>query len=121
MPSRALVSEKMAELLSAISHPQRIKLIEELYSGEKAVNTLKDIIGISHSSVSQHLSTLKAQKIVKSRKEKTRVFYCLTQPDLANWLLLGLVYIDGGMQTEQALRSAVKEARIIWGQLPENE
>lgn len=121
MPSRALVSEKMADLLGAISHPLRIRIIEELNAGEKDVSSLKLAINIRHSSVSQHLCILKAQKVVKSRKEGNRVFYSLTQPELANWLLLGLVYIDGGLESEQALRSAVSDARIKWRQLPENE
>ncbi len=120
MPARKLISEKMAEFLSAISHPHRIRIIEELHaSGEQDVNSLKTIIGTSHSTVSQHLSVLRAHKAVIGRREGNRIFYRLAQPELASWLLNGLVYIEGGLQSEQIIRSAVDEVRSIWSHLPE--
>lgn len=110
----------MAEFLSAISHPHRIRIIEELYTGEKDVNSLQTILGTSHSTVSQHLSVLKAQQIVKPRKEGNRAFYRLVQSGLANWLLQGLVYIGGGLQSEEMIRSAVAEVKTIWTHMDES-
>lgn len=115
MPSRELIAQKMAELLSAISNPYRIRIIEELSLGEKDVNTLQSILGISHSSVSQHLSVLHAKKAVSKRKDANHVYYRLTQDKLSNWLLEGLDYIEGGMQSDNEMRSAVNAARKIWG------
>lgn len=119
MPSRIIISEKMAEFLGAISHPHRIRIIEELYTGEQDVNSLQALLGTNHSTVSQHLSVLKAQKIVKHRKEGNRAFYRLVQSGLANWLLQGLVYIEGGLQSEEIIRSAVAEVRTIWTHMHE--
>lgn len=107
----------MAEFLGAMSHPNRIRIIEDLYSGEQDVNGLQDVLGTSHSTVSQHLSVLKAQKIVKYRKEGNRVFYRLSQPEIARWLLQGLAYIEGGLQSEAQLRSAVDEVKTHWGHM----
>ena len=115
MPSRELICKKMAEFLSAISHPKRIRIIEELRSGEQDVNGLKTMLGISHSAVSQHLSVLRGQKAVEKRKEGNHVYYKLTQDKLSDWLLEGLDYIEGGMQSQEKIRSAVSEARQIWG------
>ena len=120
MPSRVLIAEKLAEFLGAISHPNRIRIIEELYAGEQDVNSLQAILGTSHSTVSQHLSVLKAKKIVKPRKEGNRVFYRLVQPELASWLLQGLIYLEGGLQSEALLRSAVDEVKTLWKHLPNN-
>lgn len=120
MPARIIISEKMAEFLGAISHPHRIRIIEELYTGEQDVNSLQAILGTSHSTVSQHLSVLKAQKIVTHRKEGNRAFYRLVQSGLANWLLQGLVYIEGGLQSEEIIRSAVAEVKTIWTHLHES-
>ena len=114
MPSRELTSKKMADFLSAISNPSRIRIIEELRCGEKDVNGLMAILGISHSAVSQHLSILRGQKAVKNRREGNHVFYKLTQDNLSDWLLEGLDFIDGGMQSEKITRSALSEARQIW-------
>ena len=110
----------MAEFLGAISHPYRIRIIEELSTSEQDVNSLQAILGTSHSTVSQHLSVLKAHKIVKHRKEGNRAFYRLVQSGLANWLLQGLVYIEGDLQSEEILRSAVAEVKTIWSHMPES-
>lgn len=120
MPARKLISEKMAEFLSAIAHQNRIRIIEELQAGEQNVNSLQAILGTSHSVVSQHLSVLRANKVVKQRKEGNLVFYQLAQPELANWLLQGLAYLGGGLQSDEAIRSAVNEVKTIWSHTPEN-
>jgi DNA-binding transcriptional ArsR family regulator len=120
MPARIIISEKMAEFLGAISHPHRIRIIEELYTGEQDVNSLQAILRTSHSTVSQHLSVLKAKKVVTHRKEGNRAFYSLVQPELANWLLQGLIYIEGGLQSEEIIRSAVAEVKTIWDHVPDS-
>ncbi len=114
MPSREIISRKMAEFLNAISHPHRIRILEELKGGEKDVNSLKSILDISHSSVSQHLAVLKSHKAVQKRKEGNHAYYSLTQDKLSDWLLEGLDYIEGGMQSEEDIRSAVTKARKLW-------
>jgi DNA-binding transcriptional ArsR family regulator len=116
MPARIIISEKMAEFLGAISHPYRIRIIEELYTGEQDVNSMQAMLGVSHSTVSQHLSILKAQKIVKHRKEGNRAF----QSELATWLLEGLIYIEGGLQSEAIIRTAVAEVKTIWNRTPQS-
>lgn len=121
MPARILISEKMAEFLGAIAHPHRIRIIEELHLGEQDVNSLQAILGTSHSAVSQHLSILRAHKAVKQRKEGHRVFYRLAQPELADWLLHGLTYIEGGLQSEELIRSAVDQVMTIWSAAPKNQ
>ncbi len=108
----------MADFLGAISHPHRIRIIEELHTQELDVNTLKGILKISHSSVSQNLSVLRAHKVVAQRREGNRVFYRLTQPELANWLLRGVNYIEGGLQSEQKIRCAVDEVMKVWCHTP---
>jgi DNA-binding transcriptional ArsR family regulator len=120
MPARKLISEKMAEFLSSIGHQHRIRIIEELHAGEQNVNSLQAILGTSHSVVSQHLSVLRANKVVKQRKEGNLVFYQLAQPELANWLLQGLTYLEGGLQSDEAIRSAVNEVKAIWNHSPDN-
>jgi len=110
----------MAEFLGAISHPYRIRIIEELYTGEQDVNSMQAMLGVSHSTVSQHLSILKAQKIVKHRKEGNRAFYKLVQSELATWLLEGLIYIEGGLQSEAIIRTAVAEVKTIWNRTPQS-
>lgn len=120
MPARKLISEKMAEFLNAIAHQHRIRIIEELHTGEQNVNSLQTVLGTSHSVVSQHLATLRAHKVVKQRKEGNQVFYQLAQPELATWLLQGLSYIEGGLQSDEAIRSAVNQVKTLWSHTPDD-
>jgi DNA-binding transcriptional ArsR family regulator len=49
MPHRVLVAKGLADFLSVLSHPNRIRIIEELRDGERDVKSLQDALGVSHS------------------------------------------------------------------------
>ena len=76
MPARAIVANELARFLSAISHPHRVQIIELLRDDEKDVNTLEEELQISHSSVSQHLSKLRAYRLVKMHREGVETYSC---------------------------------------------
>ena len=114
MPVRKSVSEKMAEILSAISHPDRFRLIEELSGGEKDVHEIGVILKIPQPTVSQHLSVLRSQRLVLSRKEGRRVIYTLKQPWVAKWLLEGLKLLEGDTSLSSEIITATKRARKLW-------
>lgn len=114
MKFRALVSEKLGRMLGVLSHPHRLRIIEELGPEERDVASLQRALGISHSGVSQHLAQLRSQALVVERREGRRVFYRLPQPDVAGWLIDGLRFIEPG-EEQMELRTAVRHARAIWG------
>jgi DNA-binding transcriptional ArsR family regulator len=114
IPSRALISKELAELLGAVAHAHRLRILIELHHGELDVNGLQQILGISHSGVSQNLAILRAHHLVRERREGRRVFYSLTNPRLAEWLLEGLEFLAGGLIHHEDLRSAVQDARRLW-------
>ncbi len=75
--------EEMAEFYNLISHPIRLKAIHLLRVFEEVcVCDLREIFGVTASSLSQHLAKLKAHKMVKSRKDAQTVFYSLTDNPL---------------------------------------
>lgn len=111
MPTRVVVAKELAEIFKLIAHPDRIRVIEELGSGEKDVNTLADILSLPGPRVSQHLSLMKAHRVVAERREGRRHVYSLTQPEIAEWIVGGLSYIEGRMGISQ---SAIKTARRLW-------
>jgi ArsR family transcriptional regulator len=51
--------DKRVEILRAIAHPARIKILEELMKGVKCVSDIEGFLGISQPNVSQHLSLLR--------------------------------------------------------------
>ena len=114
MPFREMVTEELAKLFNVLSHPHRIRIIEELRDGELDVNALEETLQISHSRVSQQLSLLRNHNLVCTRREGRHVYYSLTEPELARWLLEGLEFIVSRLDKSKELRSAVEEARHVW-------
>jgi DNA-binding transcriptional ArsR family regulator len=108
------VAKELANLLGALAHPHRIHIIEELRQRELDVNSLQQILGISHSGVSQNLAILRAHRMVQERRDGRRVIYSLTQPLLADWLLGGLQFLEGELSMVEQVRGAVETVRSQW-------
>jgi DNA-binding transcriptional ArsR family regulator len=114
MPHRTLVAKELADLLGVLSHPHRIRIVEELRDGEHDVNSLQEALGISHSGVSQHLMLLRANRLVHERRDGRRVFYQLRQPELARWLLEATRFLERGTTDAEELRKAITKTRRQW-------
>lgn len=112
MPNTNVAARELGSVLGVLSHPHRLQIIEELNEGELDVNTLQGALGISHSGVSQHLSILRAHRVVSERRVGRRVFYHLRDPELAKWLVAGLAFIE--REASEEVRSELEQARIIW-------
>jgi DNA-binding transcriptional ArsR family regulator len=113
VPHRFLVTRELAAFFAVLSHPHRIRIIEELRDGECDVKSLQDRLGIRHSGVSQHLMVLRAHRIVCERRQGRHVFYRLRQPGMASWLLDATEFLE---QESEALvlREAIRKARRAW-------
>ena len=68
--------EKNAEVLKVLVHPIRIKILKELITrGACNVTQIVDILGIPQSTVSQHLSKMKSQKLIMSDRKGLQIYY----------------------------------------------
>ena len=114
MPHRLLAANKLAEFLGAIAHPRRIQIIEELWSGEKDVGSLKETLGVSHSNVSQHLAVLRAYRVVTERREGRYVVYRLCHAKVAKWLLDGMRFLRETTEENEEVKNALENARLDW-------
>ena len=114
MPHRVLVAKELGALLGVLSHPLRIRIVEELRDAERDVNSLQDSLGISHSGVSQHLMSLRSHRLVSERREGRRVFYQLRQPDIAVWLMDAVRFLEQETTAAIELQKAIKKTRKVW-------
>lgn len=114
VPYRVLVANELADLLGVLAHPNRIRIIEELRDGERDVNSLQAALGISHSGVSQHLSLLRANRLVSERRQGRQVFYHLRQPELAAWLTEAMRFLEEESSVAEQMRKAIKKTRAAW-------
>ncbi len=114
MSHRDLVTKELADFLGVLSHPHRIRIIEELRCGEQDVSSLQESLGIRHSGVSQHLMVLRAKRLVSERREGRRVFYSIRQPGIASWLLDATQFLEKDAMESDELRKAIGKALKEW-------
>jgi ArsR family transcriptional regulator len=74
--------DRAARCLKVLAHPIRLMIIHLLGAGELSVQELEKAVGISQSSVSQHLGLLRDKEILESRRVAQQVFYRLRDPRL---------------------------------------
>ena len=67
--------EALAETFRLLSEPGRLKLLQELKSGERTVGDLVEASGMLQANVSKHLKSLYEGGLVTRRKEGVRVYY----------------------------------------------
>jgi len=83
-----LISDLMAnaaqasEFLKALSHETRLMTLCLLSDGEKTVGELETALGLPQAIVSQQLARLRADDIVRTRREGRLIHYSITRPEV---------------------------------------
>lgn len=83
----------MARRLKLMGHPERLLMLCRMNDGEVSVTQLVELTGLSQSSVSQHLASLRSAGVVSVRGEAQTRFYRLSDRivcGLVQCILLGL-------------------------------
>ncbi|MGR3318586.1 MAG: ArsR/SmtB family transcription factor [Candidatus Anammoxibacter sp.] len=75
--------QKSAEVLKSIAHPQRLRIIELLMSGEFTVGEISEWCELGQSITSTHLRLMHSKKLVKSERRDRFVYYSLENEQLA--------------------------------------
>ncbi len=79
---------KRLDLLKAIAHPIRIKILEDLTEGVKCVSDFEDSLDISQPNVSQHLKLLRSHHLVDFFVDGRLKCYFLKEPLIPDLLEL---------------------------------
>ena len=83
-------ASEAVRLLKSLSHPSRLMILCQLVEGEKSAGDLQQQSHLSQSAFSQHLSLLRQQKLVKTRKEGLYVYYSIADTKVAQ--ILGVLH-----------------------------
>lgn len=78
-PARAT---HIAEILKALAHPIRIRIVAILCRGPEHVNVLADQLGAKQAIISQQLRILRMGGLVEVARHSGRAFYSLAEPRL---------------------------------------
>jgi DNA-binding transcriptional ArsR family regulator len=74
-----------AGVIKALGHPTRLYIVDQLAGGERCVCDLTARVGADMSTVSKHLSVLKAAGLVEDTKRGLQVYYRLRVPCVTNF------------------------------------
>lgn len=98
-----LVTEKMpkeetlydlAELYKVFGDSTRIKILYLLLEAELCVCDIAQLLGMKQSAISHQLRILKANKLVKNRRDGKTVFYSLADGHVEMILSQGMEHIN---------------------------
>ena len=88
------VFNKLAEFFKIIGDTTRTKILFALDENEMCVCDIANVLGMSKSSISHQLSTLRRAGIVKCRREGKEVYYTLDDDHVQKLFELGLEHIN---------------------------
>jgi rhodanese-related sulfurtransferase/predicted transcriptional regulator len=74
--------EQLARVGTALGSAGRLQLLEFLAQGERSVDALAAMSGLSVANCSKHLQTLRQAGLVVARKEGLRVYYSIAGDDV---------------------------------------
>lgn len=77
---------QFARVGKALSHGNRLEIMEFLAQSERSVDELAKLAGLSVANTSQHLQQLRQAGIVISRKDGLKVFYRISSDDVMKLL-----------------------------------
>ena len=90
------ISIRLADLFSALSDPNRLRIISVLLDGEMNVGEIAAQLAMTESAVSHQLRGLRQMRLIRSRKDGRQVFYALDDDHVAKLYRLGLDHVEHG-------------------------
>ena len=76
------IFERQARICKAFAHPGRLQILDVLGQGERGVSELQEALGISKTSMSQHLAILKSAGVLTTRREGKQIYCSLAMPEV---------------------------------------
>jgi len=86
----------LAETFRLLGDPTRVKLLDALAAEELCVCDLATLVGGSVSAVSHQLSSLRALRLVRTRRSGRQVYYALDDAHILSLLQQGRKHVEEG-------------------------
>ena len=109
---KASVDAMNAEFLRALGHPVRVRVLELLRSHEEmSVRELQAALQIESGGASQHLSAMRRQGLLATRRQGTSVFYRVRDPRTFRMLEIARDILTSHVQYTQTLLNDLNDPR----------
>ena len=70
-------ASRASSLMKTLGHKDRLMILCHLAEGEKSVGQIADLLEISQSPLSQHLSRMRKEGLVDTRREAQTIYYSM--------------------------------------------
>ncbi|MGF1562410.1 MAG: metalloregulator ArsR/SmtB family transcription factor [Geminicoccaceae bacterium] len=104
-------AERAATFLKALTNSNRLLILCQLAEGELSVGALEQRLGLRQPTLSQQLARLRADDLVRTRRDGKAIYYRLASPEVLK--VISVLYEifcvehDGSVETdEEDLRAA---------------
>ena len=85
---------ELADLFKTFADSTRIKILYDLFDGEKNVTEICGDIEMNQSAVSHQLKALKTAKLIKSRRAGKAIYYSLDDDRVKTIIAMGKEHIE---------------------------
>jgi ArsR family transcriptional regulator len=92
-----------ADFFRLLGHPVRVRVLELLRDGELTVGDLQAALELDSGGTSQHLTAMRRQGVLESRKEGSRVYYRVKDPRTFQLLAVAREILTSQLEESQAL------------------
>jgi rhodanese-related sulfurtransferase/DNA-binding transcriptional ArsR family regulator len=82
-PAKERLYQAIGRVAAALGNAGRLQILEFVAQGERSVDALAGMTGLSVANTSKHLQALRQAGLVHARKEGLRVFYSLAGDDVS--------------------------------------
>ena len=83
-------ADDACKLMKVLSNRDRMMLLCEIAQGEKCVSELEAALDLHQPTLSQQLTVLRKEKLVKTRREGKQIYYSLSSQVVV--AVIGLLY-----------------------------
>jgi DNA-binding transcriptional ArsR family regulator len=98
-----------AQFFRALGHPVRIRVLELLTDHERTVGDLQAELNLDSSGTSQHLTALRQQGVLESRRAGTSTYYRIRDPRVSQLLAVARQLLTSALSDSQALLSDLSD------------
>ena len=84
----------LAELFKVFGDSTRIKILYDLFQGEKNVTQICNDLEMNQSAVSHQLKILRSSKLIKARRDGKMMLYSLADEHVKTIIAMGMDHVE---------------------------
>lgn len=84
----------LAELFKNFADSTRIRILYDLFDGEKNVSEICEDLDMNQSAISHQLKILKTSKLVRARRDGKAIYYALDDDHVKTIIAMGKEHVE---------------------------